>query len=95
MKSKSDITEVSDEVKTPPVEDNILRDAAGFVPFSLKRQCMKGQFSDLHYNEKIACLNSISVSNEVGNTQAFLDYTKSWLEKQNRGGLLQLSSTIV
>ena len=95
MKSKSDITEVSDEVKTPPVEDNILRDAAGFVPLSLKRQCMKGQFSDLHYDEKIACLNSISVSNEVGNTQAFLDYTKSWLEKQNRGGLLQLSSTIV
>ena len=92
LKSKSDITKVSHEVKIPPVEENILRYAAGFVPFSLKRQCMKRQSSDPHYNEKIACLNSISVSNEVGNAQTFLDYTKSWLEKQNRGGLFQLSN---
>ena len=96
LKSKSDITEVYHKVKIPPVEENveenIRRYAAGFVPFSLKRQCMKRQSSDPHYNEKIVCLNSISVSNEVGNAQTFLDYTKSWLEKQNRGGLFQLSN---
>ena len=95
LKSKSDITEVSHEVKIPPVEENILRYAAGFVPFSLKRQCMKRQSSDPHYNEKIVCLNSISVSNEVGNAQTFLDYTESWLEKQNRGGCFSSAMMVI
>lgn len=89
---QSDIKDFSEEMKIPVVEENIIRYAAGFVLFSLKRQCMKRQSSDAQYNEKIACLNAISVSNEISNPQTFLDYTKCWLEKQNRGGLFLLNN---
>ena len=63
-----------------PIEENILRYAAGFVPFSLKKHCMKRESLNIEYEEKIKCLNSIGVSNEMEHSQAFLRYTQSWLK---------------
>lgn len=90
--SHSDNEDLSEEIKISSIEENILRYAAGFVPFSLKRQCMKRQSSDTQYDEKMKCLNAISVSNEISNPQTFLEYTKCWVEKQNRGGLFLLNN---
>ena len=75
-----------------PIEENILRYAAGFVPFSLKKHCMKRESPSIEYEEKIKCLNSIGVSNEIEHSQDFLQYTQSWLRKQNRGGLFMLNN---
>ena len=75
-----------------PIEENILRYAAGFVPFSLKKHCMKRESHNIEYEEKIKCLNSIGVSNEIEHSQDFLEYTQSWLKKQNRGGLFMLNN---
>lgn len=74
------------------VEENIVRYAAGFVPFSLRRQCLRRQSKDKKYDEKIACLNAISVNNEDCEHETFLDYTKHWLAKQNRGGMFLLNN---
>ncbi|CAB3994727.1 Hypothetical predicted protein [Paramuricea clavata] len=74
------------------IEENILRYAAGFVPFSLKRQCVKRQPKDVTWAEKIKCLSAIGVSNDVGSSPSFLEYTKCWVEKQNRGGLFLLNN---
>lgn len=75
----------------PPIEENILRYAAGFVPFLLKKQCIKRESSSMELDENIKCLNCVGVSNEIDHPNAFLDYTKSWLRKQNRGGLFMLN----
>lgn len=41
-------------------------------------------------DEKIKCLNAIGVCGEDDSQQSFLEYTKYWMEKQNRGGLFLL-----
>lgn len=81
----------TEETEIPLVEENIIRYAAGFVPFSLRRQCI-ARSKDLNNDEKIQCLNALLASNEDGNPQTFREYTKSWLEKQNRGGLFSLNN---
>ena len=53
---------------------------------------MKRESLNIEYEEKIKCLNSIGVSNEMEHSQAFLQYTQSWLKKQNRGGLFMLNN---
>ena len=76
------------ETKLTSVEENILKYAAGFVPFVLWRKCMKTQSKNK--DEKIKCLNAIGVRGKDGSQQSFLEYTKYWMEKQNRGGLFLL-----
>ena len=79
----------SEEIEMTVVEENILRYAVGFVPFSLKKQCAKRKIDE--FRQKIKCLNSLGVEDELEQSQTFLEYTRSWIEKQNRGGLFQLN----
>ena len=83
-------SEVPAETKITSIEENILRYAAGYVPFALRKQCMKTQCKNK--DEKIQCLNAIGVCGEDDSQQSFLEYTKYWMEKQNRGGLFQLKN---
>lgn len=53
---------------------------------------MKRESPSIEYEEKIKCLNSIGVSNEIEHSQAFLQYTQSWLRKRNKGGLFMLNN---
>ena len=81
----------SEEIEMTVVEENIIRYAAGFVPFSLKKQCAKRKTRTDDMRQKIKCLNALGVDDELKQSQTFLEYTKSWTEKQNRGGLFQLN----
>ncbi len=76
----------SEEIEMTVVEENILRYATGFVPFSLKKQCSKRKNRTDEFRQKIKCLNALSVDDELEQSQTFLVYTRSWIEKQNRGG---------
>lgn len=81
----------SEEIEMTVVEENILRYAAGFVPFSLKKQCSKRKTRTDEFRQKIKCLSALGVDDELEKSQTFLEYTRSWIEKQNRGGLFQLN----
>ena len=81
----------SEEIEMTVVGVNIIRYAAGFVPFSLKKQCAKRKTRTDDMKQKIKCLNALGVDDELEQSQTFLEYTKSWTEKQNRGGLFQLN----
>lgn len=57
----------SETIKSPKeisnVQENILRYAAGYVPFALKRKCIKRQCPES--DAEIKCLNALGVLNEV------------------------------
>lgn len=86
--SGSETIESSEEITN--VEENILRYAAGFVPYALTKKCKKRQCPES--DAQIKCLTAIGVINEVEHPQTFLEYTKCWIDKQNRGGLFQLKN---
>ncbi|CAB4010116.1 Hypothetical predicted protein [Paramuricea clavata] len=81
----------SEEIEMTVVEENILRYAVGFVPFSLKKQCSKRKTRTDEFRQKMKCLSALGVDDELEKSQTFLEYTRSWIEKQNRGGLFQLN----
>ncbi|CAB3995757.1 Hypothetical predicted protein [Paramuricea clavata] len=81
----------SEEIEMTVVEENILRYAAGFVPFSLKKQSSKRQTRTDEFRQKIKCLSALGVDGELEKSQTFLEYTRSWIEKQNQEGLFQLN----
>ena len=86
--SGSEATESPKEITN--VEESILRYAAGYVPFALKKKCKKRQCPES--DVQIKYLNAIGVMSEVEDPQSFLEYTKCWIAKQNRGGLFQLKN---
>ena len=88
MQSGSEAIESQKEITN--VEENILRYAAGFVSFALKKKCQKRQCPES--DVQIKCLNAVGVMDEVEDPQSFLEYTKCWIGKQNRGGLFQLKN---
>lgn len=89
--TKSDSGSDCKEPQMTNVEENILRYAAGYVPFALKRQCLKQEHnSDM--KQKAECLNALEVENEDEECQSFHKYTKYWIEKENRGGLFTLNN---
>ena len=47
------------------VEENILRYAAGFVPFSLKKKCAKRKTRTDYMKQTIKCLNALGVDDEL------------------------------
>ncbi|CAB4011534.1 Hypothetical predicted protein [Paramuricea clavata] len=79
----------SEEIEMTVVEENTLRYAVGFVPFSLKKQCSKRKtgtddgLKTRTFGEKIKCLSALGVDDELEKSQTFLEYTRSWIEKQN------------
>ena len=67
-------------------ELNALRYAGGFVPHSLLKRYEKK--SGKKFEEYVECLGSMAVESDFGD---FLDYTKDWIDRVNRGGLFPLN----
>ena len=69
-------------------EENIVRYASGYVPYSLMKKYEK------NVTEKSAsfveCLSSMAITGEEG---SFLEYTTEWVSKVNRGGLFEVNDT--
>ena len=72
------------------VEENILRYAAGYVPFALRRQCLKQEHNS-EMKQKAECLSALEAENADEECHSFLKYSKCWIEKENRGGLFTLN----
>ena len=51
------------ETQMTNVEENILRYAAGYVPFALRRQCLKREHNS-EWKQKAKCLGALQVENE-------------------------------
>ena len=69
-------------------ELNALQYAAGYIPHALLKKYEKrtGQ----KYEEFIECLGYMAVQSEYTD---FLEYTKKWIDRVNRGGLFPLNNT--
>ena len=69
-------------------ELNALRYAGGYVPHVLLKRFEKrvGQ----KYDQFVECLGELAVSS---GQEDFLEYTREWMEKVNRGGLFPLNNT--
>ena len=78
------------ETQMTNVEENILRYAAGYVPFALRRQCLKREHNS-EWKQKAKCLGALEVENEDEELHSFHKYTRCWIEKENRGGLFTLN----
>lgn len=69
-------------------ELNIVRYAAGYVPYALlKKHERRLSESSACFVE---CLSSMAVN---GEESSFLDYTSEWVHKVNRGGLFEVNDT--
>ena len=64
------------------VEENIIRYACGFVGMKLHDRFIKQ-----HGNKAAEFVECIDHMHVVGPASSFLDYTREWVDKVNRGGL--------
>ncbi len=70
-------------------EANILRYAAGYVPFKLLNQYEKSLASESTVGI-IECLAAMAVN---GEESTVLEYTRKWIDLVNRGGLFEINDT--
>ena len=78
-----------DAAEGPPLSEdelNAMRYAGGYVPHSLLKRFEKRKGKK--YDQFIECLGDMAVESEHSD---FLNYTKDWIGKVNRGGLLPLN----
>ena len=75
----TDVTLTTDEEKT-------LRYVAGFIPFALAKQFGKRESKAAKLVKKLI-ESWREPGDETTKSKSFLDYTKSWTERRNRGGL--------
>ena len=73
---------VDSTTSTPLTEDeaNALRYVAGYVPFSLEKKLQ-------HRPEFKHCLEHMAVK---GSAESYMEYTKEWIKRINRGGLFKV-----
>ena len=69
-------------------ELNALQYACGYIPHALLKRYEKRTGSK--FDKFIECLGKMAVRSE-SNSEHFLDYTKEWLDRVNRGGLFPLN----
>ena len=67
-------------------EENIIRYACGFVGMKLHDRFIRQHGSKAA--EFVECIDSMHVA---GQASSFLDYTREWVDKVNRGGLFYVS----
>lgn len=67
-------------------EENIIRYACGYVGMKLHARFIRQ--SGRKAAEFVECIDSMHV---VGPASSFLDYTREWVDKVNRGGLFYIS----
>lgn len=69
-------------------EENIVRYAAGFVPFALLKRYERNVSTSSAFF--VECLSGMAVT---GEESSFLEYTRDWISKVNRGGLFEINDT--
>ena len=78
-------------IEIPPLttdEENILRYAAGYVPFKLLKQHEKSSSVEaVHFVE---CLTGMAVNGEESD---LMEYTRNWTCQVNLGGLFEINDT--
>lgn len=60
------------------------------MPFALKKRYMKVKSTQ----NALIFLQYLNCMSVAGEGHSFLDYSKAWVEKQNRGGLLLVNDNI-
>lgn len=71
------------------LEENIIRYASGYVPYSLIKQFKRRK--EEKFASFIDCLISMSVNCNEPIEESFYDYTKKWTTITNRGGLFEIN----
>ena len=76
----------ADKLKLSENEENILRYVAGYVPFSILKSIGQADFDD----DIILLIHSWNIDQQ-GKDMGFLEYTKEWTNKIDRGGLFKVN----
>ena len=79
---------MEEEVVLTVDEMNALRYVGGFVPYSLLKRFER---HEKKYQQFFECLGDMAVVSETGGVD-FLQYTKEWIGRVNRGGLFPLNN---
>lgn len=90
-----DKLETSD-VDIPPLttdEENIIRYAAGYVPFKLLKKYEKMIISSSSQVDTVGIIECLSTMAVNGEESDMLEYTAKWTRLVNRGGLFEVNDT--
>ena len=88
--SRESPEKLSEEVlKLTPMEEATIRYVSGYIPYSLKKKYSK--LKDIHTKEPILAVLNVWSDELDGSHETFLQYTKEWVDKVNRGGLFKVS----
>lgn len=88
--SRESPEKLSEEVlKLTPMEEATIRYVSGYIPYSLKKKYSK--LKDIHTKEAILAVLNFWSDELDGSHETFLQYTKEWVDKVNRGGLFKVS----
>lgn len=68
-------------------EDKVLRYVSGFIPFALKKRFLRVKESPLR-NAALQAVSAWCLEEEEADKTDFYDYTLSWTNRINRGGLM-------
>lgn len=71
-----------------PDEQNIVRYAAGYVPYKLLNKYKKSKSASDSVKSYTECLMKMGVD---GPEESFLAYTEEWINQIDRGGLFHIS----
>ncbi|XP_066919034.1 uncharacterized protein [Clytia hemisphaerica] len=77
------------DVKLSSQEQKTLRYVAGFIPFSLSKRFKNRQDTDM--GKVVVETIETWRANPNENKKSFLEFSKSWTERVNRGGLFQVN----
>ena len=79
-----------EDVQLTADKENILRFAAGYIPFKLLKKYEKALESVPESANIVDCLLAMAVN---GEESSFLEYTTKWMELVNRGKLFEINDT--
>ena len=86
LPTEKQTTSKSNEISLTKDELNALQYVGGFVPHALLKRYERN--TGQKYERFFECLGNMAV---VSDTSDFIDYTKEWMSKVNRGGLFPLN----
>ena len=69
--------------------ENPLRYVSGYIPYSLRQKCLK--LKDGVTSRAILSVIEFSRIDSASSSKTFLQYTKEWTKKINRGGLINVT----
>ena len=91
MKKENSVEETADSISLDSDEQQSLRYVAGYVSYSLRKSFLKLNSPDSKVLLKLTSMWGADADADKEAKLSFLDYTKTWVDATNRGGLIAIN----